>query len=99
MSIYQSTDPLGIETGFMGRMPESVEDVKKELEAIRANAEKAKSMYDNKFNANEWKDGTAGYTETPGLWEDYEATPGGFLTPELSLSFHLTDKQIADCRK
>ena len=45
-------------------------------------------MYDSK---DPWKESTAGYTDTPGLWEDYEATPGGFLTPELSLSFHLTE--------
>ena len=86
MSVYQSADPLGLE--FMGKVPQSVDDVKKELEVIRANAEKAKSMYDNE---DQWKNTTAGYTDTPGLWEDYEATPGGFLTPELSLSFHLTD--------
>ena len=53
-------------------------------------------MYDTK---DQWKETTTGYTDTPGLWEDYEATPGGFLTPELSLSFHLTESQIADCRR
>ena len=45
-------------------------------------------MYDSK---DPWKDSTIGYTDTPGLWENYEATPGGFLTPELSLGIHLTE--------
>ena len=34
MQIYQSQDPYGMQNGFMSKPPESVEAIKKELEAI-----------------------------------------------------------------
>ena len=48
MSVYKSSDPLGMTT-FMSKMPESVEAVKKELEAIRMNAEKEQKKYQTKL--------------------------------------------------
>jgi len=35
MSIYQSQDPYGINSGFMAKPADSIEAIKQELEAIR----------------------------------------------------------------
>ena len=49
MSIYQSADPFGLGSGFMSKEPESVEAVKKELEAIaRGAADQGLTAYQTK---------------------------------------------------
>ena len=47
MNIYQSNDPFGISSGFMARQPESIDQIKKELEAIQKSAETIKNVYDH----------------------------------------------------
>ena len=45
MSVYQTPDPFGMSSGFMSKEPESVEAVKRELEAIAKNVESQQSTY------------------------------------------------------
>ena len=61
MSVYQSQDPFGLTSGFMSKAAESVEGVKKELEAIGFNADKLQEIHESKLRENNSRD-----EQTPG---------------------------------
>jgi len=45
MQVYQSADPYGLVSGFMSKVPESMEAIQKELETIRQSAKTVQSIY------------------------------------------------------
>ena len=93
MSVYVSQDPFGMSSGFMSKEPESVEAVRKELEAIAKSAhEREPSSYQTKLQ-QDYQD-----TATPvDHWNEYGQVD--MLSPEMQLGIQLSLAQKEACER